>query len=599
MEKIPLYKHQAIIDTSQNPSLSTWRTGFWRRFPHTGVLALVVSILASASMIYIIRTSDGQPISSWTYQPTVWLAVSYTIANIALQYALARAVTIAWWTKALKGDAKVKDLHNIWAFGHGFCDILLSGRSFNLVALAGLVVTLAPINGPLLQRASIVHERTRVDMNTINMSIAEVFPDGYTGETAGHGGETPSSLSASFSDIMKQYTTRQPINISSSGCVGTCKGIVYGAGYDVTCSKDTTDPYHISLNMSEYGGRAIGFSFFWSNFTYMEERLVPNTTTAVMNFTAVFKGESTCTGELNRTHCVLHPATIGYPIVMTNNTIDLDPDGSWETDQAYDLHPPWLQTYRGPTTHGGMYLYANELYKSHMDTRWDGIAGWHGWTTGTTGYRYMVNLGNINNSSMIGGCVMQFVDPTSDILSTVREIAFRTALYIPGDAAVTATRSLTDTDTDTEGVRLGRFGAYGEPSMNASLRESTYRRAVTIQQTRVEIVFKSQYQYLAIAVSITLAATCCVLVVLAGWWRLGREVSLSPVEIARAFNAELLADSQPNADADALLKSCGSKAVRYGAVWGDVGQGEHPMPMLRFEETERCEKPKQGQVFGD
>ena len=75
-------------------------------------------------------------------------------------------------TYAPSWDAKVRDLHNIWAFGSGFLDILTSGRSFNFVALAGLAVTLVPINGPLLQRSTIVKEETRVELKNLMLPSA-------------------------------------------------------------------------------------------------------------------------------------------------------------------------------------------------------------------------------------------------------------------------------------------------------------------------------------------------------------------------------------------------------------------------------------------
>jgi hypothetical protein len=51
-----------------------------------------------------------------------------------------------------------------------------------------------------------------------------------------------------------------------------------------------------------------------------------------------------------------------------------------------------------------------------------------------------------------------------------------------------------------------------------------------------------------------------------GWWRLGRHVSLSPIEIAKAFDAPLLQDVNTNARAKDLLHDVGDLRIRYGAV---------------------------------
>jgi hypothetical protein len=342
-----------------------------------------------------------------------------------LQYALAQAITIARWAKALKGDAKLQDLHNIWAFGPGFWAILSSGRSFSFIALAGLAVTLAPINGPQLQRTYVIHEQTRIESKYINISIAQEFPSDYSGEITGRSIYMPNSLSPSFSTIVQQHTNALPMNITKSGCVGSCKGIIYGAGYAMTCTKATTSPFDIQgdydaiiANMNNPNstvGNLLSYKFFVSNFTYISKMYAEPNTTNVMNFTALFKGESTCSGELNRTLCRLRPATIGYPVVMNNDTISIDPAGGWKTDQAHGLYAPWMQTYFGPSTHGGLYLYVNELYQSSMGMVWGDVVGWRSWTVGTTGYRYAKNVGGVNNNAIQGDCDMTYVDPTSDI----------------------------------------------------------------------------------------------------------------------------------------------------------------------------------------
>ena len=82
-----------------------------------GMLALTISANASIAMVYVLTASNGALIYTWEYQPTMFLAIASTISNIALQFALAQAVTIAWWVRAMKSDTKIQNLHNIWAFG--------------------------------------------------------------------------------------------------------------------------------------------------------------------------------------------------------------------------------------------------------------------------------------------------------------------------------------------------------------------------------------------------------------------------------------------------------------------------------------------------
>ncbi|KAH7083193.1 hypothetical protein BKA63DRAFT_146239 [Paraphoma chrysanthemicola] len=566
---------EADPDQSGRPT-SPWRTGVWRRLPRAGMLALLATVVAVVFMVQIIIMSDEQPIRRWRFQPTVFLSITYTVANIALQYALARAITIAWWAKALKGDAKVRDLHNIWAFGSGFWDILASGRSFNFVALAGLAVTLVPINGPLLQRSSIVKEQTRVELKNLTVPVALELPVGYTGAITARLDTRPTSLSRPFSDILKQYSNRLPMNVTNSDCDGACKGELLGAGYDIKCQNESI-PFVVSLSEPHAKpGTRYDISPFESNFSYVEED------NAVINFTVTFKTKSTCDDDWTVSRCTLRPATIRYPILFTNDTISLDPAYSWKTDQTERLRPPTnVPRYRGPTTHGGMWLYLDTLYNSGMYAGWDGVTGWKSGTTGTTAFRYVNNLGIMNEHSEKGGCDISFFDPTSDAMDAVREIAFRTALFIPLDN-VKQQDSLSS-------LR----------NMSREDWSKTYMQQILVRQTRTEVVYRSQYLFLSIAVALTMFAMLCVLILSLGWWHLGREVSMSPIEIAKAFAAPALESASSNAQASTILKEVGNEKLRYGATWdNEHASSDMSVALLRFDRPERSEKVREGQMLG-
>ncbi|KAF2866992.1 hypothetical protein BDV95DRAFT_598508 [Massariosphaeria phaeospora] len=315
----------------RNPPTTQWTTGFWRRFPWTGILALVSTVAAIILMVYILTQSDGQPINTQRFQPTVILAVSSTLANVALHYALSEALTVAWWVKAVKPGARVKDLHNIWAFGNNLKDVLRSWRSFNLIAMAGVLVALAPMNGPLLQRASVISQR----------SIVEI----------------------------KFLTFR-------------------------------------------------GMHFFETGFLYHEHER------GMGNFTALFVETPECEGVIVRRRCTLRPGIIEYPFLLVNDTISLDPAGSWTTDRTVALSDARIQQAQGPTIHGGVWFYLDTLFNSSVHQSNAGAVGWNTVVKGTTSFRYLLSGGGLTAYGL------SFSDPTHDILSTLREIAFRVALAV-------------------------------------------------------------------------------------------------------------------------------------------------------------------------
>lgn len=548
-----------------------WKTGFWLRFPRTEVLSLLSAAIASSFMVHIVTLANNQPINSWRFQPTVYLSITYTIANIALQYALARAITIAWWVKALKGDAKIRDLHTIWASGSSFLEIITSGGGLRLVSLAGLAVTLVPINGPLLQRSVVVKEQSRIEFRNLTIASALDMPRGYTGDITGRNGMVPTGVSGSFGEVLKLYDNGETINITNSGCEGMCKGKMLGLGYEMHCWNESF-PFVVQLDSAnENPSQLYDFEPFKTNFTYQE------VDDPWINFTATVKTESKCDANWTVSKCTLKPAIMEYSIVLLNDTITLDPDTSWKTDRTHEFPTPATAApMRGPTTHGGMWMYLDALYKAGAWIAYDGVTGWRGGATGAAGIRYTNNVGEMNGHSVQGGCDMSFFDPTNDAMNTAREIAWRTALSIPKQNA----------PTQDSRSRLS--------NMTRADWDKTFLRQIAVQQTRKEVIYKSQYAYLAVAVVITLTATFCVLTISFGWWHLGREVSLSPIEIAKAFAAPCLDGAHSNAKVGSILKQIGKEKVRYGAVW-DEGDYAQSVATLRFGRCEGSEKPVDAQ----
>lgn len=144
-------------------------------------------------------------------------------------------------------------------------------------------------------------------------------------------------------------------------------------------------------------------------------------------------------------------------------------------------------------------------------------------TTGITAQQY-ANDGQAAKSENFEYCYATFGDPTQALLSRARELMFRTAI------------------------------AFGSNATN---------QAFTGTQSRTVNVYRAHYGYLAAAVTLTLVSIAVVVTTFNGFWMLGRDVSMSPLEIARAFNAPLLAQDDSNAKASELVKSSGITHVRY------------------------------------
>ena len=86
---------------------------------------------------------------------------------------------------------------------------------------------------------------------------------------------------------------------------------------------------------------------------------------------------------------------------------------------------------------------------------------------------------------------------------------------------------------------------------------------------------------------------------------------MSPLEIAKAFDAPLLAMEDSNNDSKALVKSIGKKAVRYGVIVepvehtpvygqkgnGTIKQGGVRSAILGIAERDIVQAPRDGQHY--
>jgi hypothetical protein len=89
------------------------------------------------------------------------------------------------------------------------------------------------------------------------------------------------------------------------------------------------------------------------------------------------------------------------------------------------------------------------------------------------------------------------------------------------------------------------------------------------QEARSVLVYKSDFKYMGLALMVTILGVACVLPTFRGWWNLGRNVSMNPLEIAKAFDGTRMEHADSNANINMLLKEVGKEPVKYGAVSGN------------------------------
>ena len=516
-----------------------WSPGIFSRLPWLGIAALTGAALGVAASIAILTASNGKPISSWSVQPTVYLAIAATLTNIMLHFALSEGINVAWWRRAMKEQTQVGDLHRYWDFGNSVWAAATAGRKFNLIAVACILTAIAPINNPLLQRASKVSVAGITSSAELKLPIAPIVPDGYTGHVSGRQ-YAVSLLTANFSAIVQKYSTSSPITLHDTGCNGVCSATVKGAGLSVNCSSYSW-PFDLRPQLQPNGTYDATKDPSLINGTYAFMTSFP---VKIMDgngtFNVQYKDTTDCSGNLRIRNCSMQTALVQYPVIIDSNksTITLDPSSSIFDDVIDSINHVQGYPIQGPTTMGGFWRALGDKYDSTAHLRFVGAVGYELLTVGSAATQYAVLESTSNYTNVLGtSCSLYFTDPTNDLLASARELMFRTALGAANSSDI---------------------------------------QIVSAIQTGTHAVYESHYAFLAIAVAVTAFAISVVTMTFNGYWHLGRTVTMSPIEIAKAFNAPSLKNDDSNASATALVKELGDRSVRYGSVLaGDDQDASH------------------------
>jgi hypothetical protein len=139
-------------------------------------------------------------------------------------------------------------------------------------------------------------------------------------------------------------------------------------------------------------------------------------------------------------------------------------------------------------------------------------------------------------------------------------------------AMIAANRNITSSEgfDDTGYTNYYEDAPQFDPSNGTAFPEP---QVLVMQQTSNITVFKSNYYYLATALTVMMLGVLVVIPTFHGFWDLGRKISLNPLEIAKAFNAAILCDQGSNASASTLDKHAKSKEIKYGEVVDDGLRG--------------------------
>jgi hypothetical protein len=127
-----------------------------------------------------------------------------------------------------------------------------------------------------------------------------------------------------------------------------------------------------------------------------------------------------------------------------------------------------------------------------------------------------------------------FEDPMESMLDKLREIAFLTS------------------------VRAGKDRA----------NVTNAQQSVAYHGQAIHSVYNTDFRYMIAAAVVSVASVLAISLTFYGWWQLGRAVSSSPLEIAKAFDAPPLTQlgSNVNLSDNSNLRAVAATRVQYGLV---------------------------------
>jgi hypothetical protein len=547
--------HASIASQYLRSPRQRWRPG-WRQAPWNA-LASVVTILACVIVsILIISISDKQPVESWKFQPAVLLAVVSSIANVAYAAALYRGIATTWWRDALHGT-NLKRLHYIWGYGYGgtfkFAPSL--GMGAYKIGLATIVAALATLgSNPILQRSTHSQNQDILKNTTMLVDIPLQILDGFPGIVQ-YGVPANTLISPQFLAAIQSWYWQGPMSIQKRPgyyCNGTCEGYVSSPGIHYNCFETSTI---LDLTLPEANGEPL-FSITFDRF----ENSSNHQPILGMNALYASSVDASCNANISLSTCNISAAIVKRPIKIVNDTIilDLNKTTVLESMPTSMIDSPTAapSTPAGPLS--ALHWLAEYYFRSNATLGHNLTSGLYMYLPhGTLAHQFFDT--NFTSHKALSACGFQWIDPRLTILRAMGDVLFRAGIIQVFGAGIT--------------------------------------QNFTATETTPTLVFHSNYAYLAGAIILMLTALVALTFPLWGWWELGRDVSLSPLETAKAFGAPMLQQVSLDMGADGLVKQVGDLRVKYGGV-RDSDETGLLSPRMEIGDPGIGRKPYKGEGFG-
>ena len=328
------------------------------------------------------------------------------------------------------------------------------------------------------------------------------------------------------------------------GCPGTCTAKLRAPAFAervCTSTKVPIDYTHIQPIRNNQLGNTEALPLEWEQFfmsvgIVLDDKESLNLVTAYPEYTDV----DNCSGHLNMTACTFDSAIGEYTISITDGKVTLlDAEHpriiSLSNTTAVDTHT---------NKNGGKRSTLAPIVQVAFE-KFESLSAFYSVSNAT-----MSEISNGPASPIvrefqkpsIGICPV-YSDPRPYVMKDINKIV------VWAGSAIAS--------------QNGSYKSYLESQTNPNLPMHTQ---VNGQRTGSHSVFHTDYAWFIAAALVETLCLAFIAPTYWGWWKLGRDMSFSPLEIAKAFRAPMLDEYHSNSRGRHIAKAGGDTRLRYGVI---------------------------------
>ncbi|KAE8316633.1 hypothetical protein BDV41DRAFT_585206 [Aspergillus transmontanensis] len=383
-------------------------------------------------------------------------------------------------------------------------------KFFDVLGLASIASVIVAIDSPVFQRATTVAVRLAQVNMPLSVGTAQQLPFGYTGAMQRHISCDVTRMTPPFQKVVLSHNSGEPMYLNDTGCAnGNCSATIRAAELAVECSLETMPQDFGSLIYGAENGTG---------------KLVPS------NYNGTVVGMGDAQRLMFSTNFTFDPLRRPSSFNFTATYKDQKDCNSRLQVNRCEFHLATL-------------LYPIKIIPETIAVIYDTNEQEDITTNSTTlEASGILAQDHLTWADELVSCQDTWKDPTPQVVAELQNLMFRTALSVPNNSN-----------------RPLRLLQHGEKVIQQN-------QTVDVVNLQDVSVFQAHYGYVAAGAAVMGVCLVVVASTFYEWWKIGRPITMSPIEITKAFNAPVLKADGVNGGLDRLLPIVGDRQVRYGEV---------------------------------